>query len=261
MKNLLYLLFTALLLSSCIEIVVKDPIEEAFFNRDKGIRHTNEFIIDPSIEETLLKMKNKVAENKAFSPIYEAAKTIPQKISPLLDKIKELRAAITNDGGFYLYTGEYHDKDFATRKAEYSAVGYTNFVETDDRKLEAKPVNKKDYNITQRILITEGKGEELKDTINQTRTELLKVIDELTSTKMEGVEFDPTEIESLKADLVLEEQNDEMAKENGKDSWAAHVFSYMPIASCYPLLRKYENDGKNAAAQIVNYLAKKMGVE
>lgn len=263
MINLMYLVLTAML-----ALNVSAEIINAFFMLDKGIKHTNE-IVDKGTEATIKAMKATTDEKPTLKPIAAAAESVPSKIEPLLKKIAELRTAITNEGGFYLYKGEYHHESFETRKSKYEKEGYTNFHETDDIKLEAKPVDKKNKDITQRLLVDEKKGGELKEAINATRLELLKVIDDIIkvaeeknpdgSSKMKGVKFDPKEVEKLKEDLVLEEQTDDAATEAGKPSWEAHVFAYMPIASCYPLLRKYENDAKNAASQIVNFLSGNMG--
>lgn len=259
MINLMYLVLTAML-----ALNVSAEIINAFFMLDKGIKHTNE-IVDKSIEATIETMKKTIEEKKNLKPIADAAATVPSKIEPLIAKIAELRAAITNEGGLYVFKGDYHGESAASRTEKYKAEGFTNIHETDDVKMEGKPVDKKNKDVTQRILVDEKKGAELKDLINTTRGELIKVIEDIValseneSTKISGVKFEANDVKKLKEELVLEEQNEEAAKENGKPTWEAHVFAYMPVASCYPLLRKFENDAKNAASQIVNFLSANMG--
>lgn len=259
MINLMYLVLTAML-----ALNVSAEIINAFFMLDKGIKHTNE-IVDKSTTASIDAMKATADEKTHLKPIASAAEGVPAKIQPLIDKIRELRAAITNEGGFYLYKGEYHGESYETRKGHYEAEGIKNFHETDDKKLEAKPVDKKNKDITQRILVDEKKGAELKELLNKTREDLLKVIDEIIAVNkekpMKGVKFNDADVEKLKSELVLEAQSDEAATEAGKPSWEAYVFAYMPIASCYPLLRKFENDAKNAAAQVVNFLSANMGTK
>ncbi len=260
MINLMYLVLTAML-----ALNVSAEIINAFFMLDKGIKHTNE-IVDNSIKGTIEAMKNTAAEKTHLKPIAEAAAEVPNKIEPLIKKVDELRAAITNEGGFYIYEGDYHGKDAASRKAKYEKTGITNFVMTDDVKVEAKPVDKKNKDVTQRLLVDEGQGEELLALINSTHDELIAVVDKVIKIaeekEIKGVKFNPEEVEKLKQDLVLEKINAEkIMEESGKPSWSAHVFGYMPIAACYPLFRKYQNDAKNAAAQIINFLSANMGTK
>jgi len=91
----------------------------------------------------------------------------------------------------------------------------------------------------------------------------LKVVDdlvaELKKNPIKGVKLDEGAIEKLKKELVLETPDDEVWKAAGKSNWSSFVFAYMPVASCYPLLRKFENDAKNASSQIVNFLSSNMG--
>jgi gliding motility-associated protein GldM len=255
MINLMYLVLTAML-----ALNVSAEIINAFFMLDKGIKHTND-IVDTSTASVIKSMKTTAEDKKDLAPIATAAASVPEKIQPLLDKIDELRAAITNEGGFYLYEKEYHGHSVDHRKAEYEKTGITNFKMTDDKKLEGKPVDKKNKDITQRLLVDEAQGAVLKEEMAKARKALLKVIDDIVAENkknpMKGVKFE--KIEELKESLVLEEVDDKVWGDAGKASWEAHVFGYMPIAACYPLFRKYQNDAKNAAAQIVNYLSGNMG--
>lgn len=257
MINLMYLVLTAML-----ALNVSAEIINAFFMLDKGIKHTNE-IVDKSTAGVIEAMEKTAEEKTDLKPIAVAAAAVPDKIKPLLEKIDELRAAITNEGGFYVYEGEYHGHSVDHRKKEYEKIGITNFHMTPDKKLEGKPVDKKNKDITQRLLVDEAQGAALKEEMAKARKALLAVIDGIVKENedkpMKGVMFDEGEIKKLKADLVLEEVDDAVWEEAGKPSWEAHVFGYMPIAACYPLFRKYQNDAKNAAAQIVNYLSGNMG--
>lgn len=257
MINLMYLVLTAML-----ALNVSAEIINAFFMLDKGIKHTND-IVDTSTEGVIKAMKTTVEEKKDLKPIADAAASVPDKIKPLLDKIDELRAAITNEGGFYVYKGEYHGHSADHRKDEYKKTGIENFKMTDDKKLEGKPVDKKNKDVTQRLLVDEAQGAALKEEMAKARAALLKVIDDIVAENeknpMKGVKFEKAQIEELKSSLVLEKIDDAVWEEAGKPSWEAHVFGYMPIAACYPLFRKYQNDAKNAAAQVVNFLSNNMG--
>jgi gliding motility-associated protein GldM len=250
MINLMYLVLTAML-----ALNVSAEIINAFFMLDKGIKHTNE-IIDESVVTTIEIMKKTVDEGKKdLEPIAKAAASVPDKIKPFLEKINELRVAITDGSGGINSTSDHQSK--------WKGYGYKNVVVNPDKKYDGKPVGYKDKDITTRIFVEKGEGEKLKAMIKTTRDELLKVVDdlvaELKKNPIKGVKLDEGAIEKLKKELVLETPDDEVWKAAGKSNWSSFVFAYMPVASCYPLLRKFENDAKNASSQIVNFLSSNMG--
>gem|GEM_PF-71316 len=251
MINLMYLVLTAML-----ALNVSAEIINAFFMLDKGIKHTNE-IVDKGLEGTIKAMNSTAKEKPALKPIAAAAETVPAQIEELLVYIDTLRVNITNGSGG-LYSTEDH-------KATWEGKGFQigKIVTGEEEKLDGKPKGKKNKDITQRLLVDEGNGAKLKELIGSTRTKLIKVIDDIVAlnkkTPMKGVKFKESEIEELKKNLVLEEIDDKVWEDAGKPSWEAYVFGYMPVAACYPLFRKYQNDAKNAAAQVINFLSNNMG--
>lgn len=249
MINLMYLVLTAML-----ALNVSAEIINAFFMLDKGIKHTNE-IVDASVKTTIDQMNATLDAKPQLKPIAEAAAQIPAKIKTMLDLINKLRVDITDQSGGL--------NTLADHKSKWEGYGYKKFTVTTEKKLDGKPVGYKDKDVTQRIFVDAGEGEKLKKQIAATRKELLDVVDALVAKlekePIDGVKLDPKAIEALKKDLVLETPDDKPWQDAGKKDWANYVFAYMPVASCYPLLRKFENDAKNAASQIVNYLASNMG--
>lgn len=249
MINLMYLVLTAML-----ALNVSAEIINAFFMLDKGIKHTNQ-IVDSGVKATIEQMEGTIKDKPQLKPIVDAAKSVPDKIKPLLDKINALRVQITDESGG-LNTLE-------DNKGKWEGYGYKKFTITTEKKLDGKPVGYKDKDVTQRIFVEKKEGANIKLEISKARKELVLVVDnlleELKKNEIDGVKLDEKAIEELKKDLVLEEPDDKVWQEAKKPSWEAHIFAYMPVASCYPLLRKFENDAKNAASQIVNYLAKNMG--
>jgi gliding motility-associated protein GldM len=249
MINLMYLVLTAML-----ALNVSAEIINAFFMLDKGIKHTNE-IVDSGVKAAIEQMEGTLKDKPQLKPIVDAAKSVPSKITPLLDKIKALRAQITDESGG-LNTLE-------ASKGKWEGYGYKKFTITTEKKLDGKPVGYKDKDVTQRIFVEKKEGEKIKLEIIKARKELIAVVDnlveELKKTEIDGVKLDEKQIEELKKDLVLEEPDDQVWKDAKKPSWEAYIFAYMPVASCYPLLRKFENDAKNASSQIVNFLAANMG--
>ena len=66
----------------------------------------------------------------------------------------------------------------------------------------------------------------------------------------------PSEIKELEAQMTL--GIDSSYLDSGK-SWEDFNFGHMPVAACYPLLGKLQNDARTSEAAIVNYLASKIG--
>lgn len=247
MINLMYLVLTAML-----ALNVSAEIIKSFFRLDKSIKHTNE-IVALGVGETIKSMEESVKSKPQLKPLHEAAKTVPDKIKSLTTMINDLRNLITEESGG-LYTTKEH-------QTKWAAYGYKKFQITEDKEMDGKPVGKKNKDVTTRLLFQEGKGEKLKAEIIKTHNDLLKVIEDLVKTAdtIDGVKFDKAQIEKLKKELVLEIPDDAGWKSEGKVSWSQDMFNQMPVASCYPLLRKFENDANNAAAQIVNFIAANFG--
>ncbi len=249
MINLMYLVLTAML-----ALNVSAEIINAFFMIDKGIKHSNE-IVDHGVKSTIDGMQA-VAEKKVhLQPLVDAAKQVPSMIEDLNSYIDSLRFLITYESG-----GVYVTEAAAQKWEDKGYLGSEGKLHmTEDEKMVGKPSGKKDKDTPQRVIVEQGRGEILKAKILETRKYLLAIVDSIQHTEIEGVMIDSAEIASLKSDLLLEGPNDEEWAAAGKPSWSAHIFGYMPVAACYPLFRKYQNDSKSSAAQIVNFLSGQMG--
>ena len=126
MINLMYLVLTAML-----ALNVSAEIINAFFMLDKGIKHTNE-IVDAGVAETIKQMKGTLESKPQLAPIADAAAKVPGKIKNLTDKINELRVKITEESGGLFTTADHQSK--------WSGYGYKKFEDSDDKKVDGKPV-------------------------------------------------------------------------------------------------------------------------
>ena len=253
MINLMYLVLTAML-----ALNVSAEIINAFFMLDKGIKHTNE-IVGEGIKESIEAMQNTAKDKSHLQPIADAAKKVPAQIEELMGYIDTLRVNITNESGGLYSTADH--------KSKWEAKGFVigKVVEGAEEKLDGKPKGKKNKDVTQRLLVDDGQGAKLKELLDKTHDKLIKVVDDLVAevekNPIDGVKFDLNQIKKLKENLVLEKTDDKVWQDAGKPSWEAYVFGYMPVAACYPLFRKYQNDAKNAASQVINFLSANMGTK
>src|SRR5690606_6068571 len=108
------------------------------------------------------------------------------------------------------------------------------------------PGGKKDKEITTRMLVDEGRGDELEIRIRSLHEESLNLIDDETIRKLMGQSI-PLGIKPIPAD-------------SDKKSWAAFNFHQMPVAAILPLLSKFQNDAKIAETAILNHFLKETDV-
>lgn len=103
----------------------------------------------------------------------------------------------------------------------------------------------KNKDVTTRILVDKGVGEELKAKILEYREKFISLIDTADRAK-------------YSQDIALG-VDDETWKTKKKKSWSEMNFNHMPLQAALPILRKFQNDAKNSEATVLNYLANKVG--
>ena len=103
----------------------------------------------------------------------------------------------------------------------------------------------KNKDVTTRILVDKGVGEELKAKILEYREKFISLID-------------TADRATYSKDIALG-VDDETWKTKKKKSWSEMNFNHMPLQAALPILRKFQNDVKNSEATVLNYLANKVG--
>ena len=102
-------------------------------------------------------------------------------------------------------------------------------------------VNNKDLDISAEIMITGGKGIELKKKILDTRAKLFALID-------------PRDQKTFV--LGLNPEDPKAAGEHGLQTWESEQFEGVPVTAAITLLSKFQNDVQNAESDVVAYLLK-----
>ena len=212
MINLMYLVLTALL-----ALNISAEVMNAFFTIDKGITNSNALV--ENTNTTILGNINKQADayknddNEAYR---EAAKEAKQVSDEFVAYVQELKDELFEKAG------------------------------GPSEKDPSKPKKIKDKDVTTRLLVgipgQPGKGPELEQEIEATRTKLLEL-----------VENDPgiTEKLQLKIDREAVEKSD-------KENWTDFNFKQMPVAAVFPILTKFQNDAKASASTILNHFLGKV---
>lgn len=124
------------------------------------------------------------------------------------------------------------------------ATAYIDGIVED---IKSNSRGEKDYAGVTRLMVDEGKGEELKEKLLEFKTRFLSYADEKDKDRL--------------ASTLPIEIDDESWKESNhsKKNWADFTFGHMPKAAVMPIFSKFKNDIKSSEAKMLNYLAESVG--
>lgn len=228
MINLMYLVLTAML-----ALNVSAEIINAFFLIDRGITGSNN-VFDTS-------------NKSAFEVLSKNAEQDLSKYQKLVDAAKEV-SAISKD--FHSYVDGLRE----------SMVTMTNgYYPADDKDHPGFPKGYKDKDVTTRVLVEEGKGEELKARILADRDKIVAIVNRLKGA--EGTAIDEESLADLQKRIQLSVSDEWQNAKPKRPSWAAFTFNHMPLASVFPIMRKFQNDMKSSEAAVLNFLSDQVGKE
>lgn len=237
MINLMYLVLTAML-----ALNVSAEIINAFFALDKGNQSAMDVVqsqLDLT-EQSLDKLLEDESKQK-FKPIGPAVDEVRATSKELVVYINGLRDELIDAAG---------DRNGVNDDGDY-IMSYGMSV----------PKGKKDKDVTTRLLVEQGKGNELEQKIRTTQQKLIKQYEALLTTH--GKNFDLNEeeivnkIAALKRNIALRVTED--WKSSDKKSWAAFKFKQMPVAAVLPLLSQIQTNARTTEADLVSDLAKLAG--
>lgn len=233
MINLMYLVLTAML-----ALNVSAEIINAFFALDKGNQHSMN-IVNKQLDATEKGLDALLADDakQKFQPIVPAVDDIRKTTRGLISYIEEIRDELIDEGGDM--NGQHDDGDY---------------IDSHGHKV---PKGKKNKDITTRILVDGGKGDELEQKILAAKQHLLEAYTKLL--REHGTNFDlkadevENKIKNLEKNITLE--IGEEWKHSDKKSWADFKFRQMPLAAVLPLLSQIQANARSAEATMVNDLA------
>jgi gliding motility-associated protein GldM len=228
MINLMYLVLTAML-----ALNVSAEIINAFFMIDRGIEGSNK-VIDES-------------NNFAMTALEKNAEQDEEKYGKLVDAADQIRDI----------SKEFNDYIASVREEMVEVTG--GYYPEDDSKHPGQPKGYKNKDVTTRILVDEGRGEEIKEKILSTRQQIMDIINDLKGT--EGTAINDETIADLEKSITLGISDDWQTKAEKPISWSHFTFNQMPLASIFPIFRKFQNDMKSSEAAVLNYLVNQVGAE
>ncbi len=208
MINLMYLVLTALL-----ALNVSAEVMNAFFSLDKGMKDSGA-IVDIA-NEAMMKSIDKQAD------AYKNENN--EKYRQNAKKAKEI------SDGFISYIE-------GLRSDLFEKAGGAN------PKVPGQPKDIRNKDLTTRMYINEGLGDQVKAKIEETRAALLALADN---------------DKAVEAQLPL--QVEELPPGVKAKTWSEFKFKQMPVAAVFPILGKMQSDAKNSYSSILNFCAEKVG--
>ena len=226
MINIMYLVLTAML-----ALNVSAEIFNAFKIVDKGLVKSNEAIEEanaalPDLIKDGAKKKSTFAKYAdAVDPARDEAAQMNDYIQNMIDQLIDLSGN---------QNGKYDDGDYVTK----------------DGKVTTTLRGKKNKDVTTRMLVKEGKGEELKDKLLAFRQSMLDAADEEDRADL-----------ATQLPTIIDDQTwkDKYAGKSGQHNWSSFNFKQMPVQAVLPILRKFQNDVISTESSFLNYLANKVG--
>jgi gliding motility-associated protein GldM len=221
MINVMYLVLTALL-----ALNVSAEIFNAFKIVDKGLVKSNKAIDEsnsplPEIIRTGAKKKASLAKYAdLIDPARDLSKSMTSELDDMINQL--IDAAGDKDG----------------------SVGEGDYITNSSGVTKLKGEKNKD--VTTRMLVYDGKGEELKQKLDEFKKKMVELADE-------------EDREALMSQLPAIVDDETWRKKVGVKDWAEFNFKQMPVQATIPILRKFQNDIKSSESSFLNYLAGKVG--
>ena len=206
--NLMYIVLTALL-----ALNVSAEVLHAFFSIDDSLSESNR-LVDGSNQQLVAAINEQAEAYTQFAPYRAKAEEARKTARSFFDLVEKMKSELVEAAG---------------------GIG-------DD----GLPKRKDDKDVTTRLFVKEGRGDQLERSILETREKLLDLVD------------DPTARAAIAAGIPLKING--LPPGTDKKTWAAFQFQQMPMAAVMPLLTKFQNDVKVAETAILNHYADQLNV-
>jgi hypothetical protein len=247
MINLMYLVLTALL-----ALNVSAEVMNAFFTLDEGNK-ASIATVNSQLDQTVEGLKKLLADE---------AKREYRPIEPAIDQV---RATVSS---FDTYVNELRDRLIDAAGNGDGEVNEGDYTESYGKRV---PKGKKNKDVTTRILVDDGVGEELKAKIIETKEGMIKAFSDLLNNQLaESDETPPLAfgrsaeevqqlIANMESNLTLSIDDETWRNTKDKKNWADFKFRQMPLAAVLPLMSQMQSDAKSSEAALVNSMAELAG--
>ncbi len=231
MINIMYLVLTAML-----ALNVSAEVMNAFFTLDKGNMDTMA-IVDEQLNSSEAALKELLSDEskQKFRPIEPAIQQVRAKSAEFMTYVNELRDLMIDASG---------NNNGSVDEGDYKEDHGNTVIK-----------GKKNKDVTTRLLVDEGRGEELKEKIKSTRQELIDIYSRLLEENKQVFGLNDAQVaakeQSIGANMAFN-VNEDIWKGTDKESWADFKFRQMPLAAVLPLMSQIQADLKTSEANMVN---------
>lgn len=239
MINLMYLVLTALL-----ALNVSAEVMNAFFTLDDGNKESIA-TVETQLEQTVSGLKSLLSDDSKakYRPIEPAVDQVRETISSFNKYVDKLREDLIDEAGNK--NGEVDDEDYTE--------SYGKVV----------PKGKKNKDVTTRMLVDDGRGEELKAEILKAKEQLVKIYTDLITEHGKDFGLKETEInnriQNIANNLPFGIDDETWQETKDKTSWSDFKFRQMPLAAVLPLMSQMQSDAKSSEAALINSMAELAG--
>ncbi len=238
MINLMYLVLTALL-----ALNVSAEVMNAFLSINKSLEVTNGNTVK-ALDATQKSLDDLLKDDakRKYRPLQPAIQTIRDEVASFSEYVEDLKVQLIDGSGDK--NGSHDDGDYVMKKGE---------------RYKLKGIKNKD--ITTKMMVVDGLGDELEAKIIDSRAKIVKAYSDVLTDhgKTFGLKAEEIKkrVENFEANLTLN-VTDEW-QNSDKKSWAEFSFKQMPVAAVLPSLTKMITDARNAESSGVNQLAELSG--
>ena len=242
MINLMYLVLTALL-----ALNVSAEVMNAFLSINKSLDVTNQNTVK-ALDATQKSLDDLLKDDakRKYRPLQPAIQAIRDEVASFSDYVEDLKVQLIDGSGDK--SGVHDNGDYVMKEKDGQEYRY-----------KLKGIKNKD--VTTKMMVMDGAGDELEAKIVETRANIVKAYTDVLNDhgKTFGLKPDDikSRIENFDANLNLNVTNE--WEDSDKKSWAEYNFKQMPVAAVLPSLTKMITDARNAESTGVNKLAELSG--
>jgi len=236
MINMMYLVLTALL-----ALNVSKEVLNSFFEVNTGVVRTTTNFADKNIETyndfTAAAELNPVKAG----PFRDQALAVKREADALVNYIQELKYKLVLSIDKSVFLGQYTDLDGEIIEGNETDLEWEKLSQEQKKLPIAYLYNKKNRDISGKVLIRTGAAESLKQQLNTFKNNMLSVVGN-----------NDVLVKNINSALATKDKPGKGAK--GTVSWENYNFLDMPSVGALTLLSKMQSDVRNTEADVIKLL-------
>ena len=236
MINMMYLVLTALL-----ALNVSKEVLNSFFEVNTGVVRTTNNFADKNVETyndfTAAAELNPVKAG----PFRDQALAVKREADALVNYIQELKYKLVLSVDKSVFLGQYTDLDGEIIEGNETELEWEKLSKEQKKLPIAHLYNKKNRDISGKVLIRTGAAESLKQQLNTYKNNMLSIVGN-------------NDVLAKNINSALETKDKPGKGAKGTISWENYNFLDMPSVGALTLLSKMQSDVRNTEADVIKLL-------